>query len=286
MTTPAPDRTVVVTGAGGALGTALSRRFAADGAIVVRADLAPPDTPPDLDADRHPAVACDVSRPGDLAALVDTAIHRTGRVDVLVNCAGITHRSPAATTDPDLMARIMAVNWEGPMRLSQLALPHLAVTGGSIVNLSSMSAWMPVPGRAAYGASKAALTQFMEVLRHEAAARGVNVLDVHPSFLDSVMPDMATGPRGGGGDEAAVDREAGQRRPRTSVGRAMQVDELAAMIVAAEAARTRWLFPDRFAHAASLLWRVAPGTFHRLMARRFADELATDHTTTRETTDG
>lgn len=270
-----PGRTVVLTGAGGALGTALARRWADRGDRVVRADLNLPPTAPDgLDPQRHPEVTCDVASPRDLAALVDVAIQHTGRLDVVVNCAGITHRSPAATTDPDLLAHVMAVNWEGPMRLSQLALPHLADGGGSIVNLSSMSAWMPVPGRAAYGASKAALTQYMEVLRLEAATRGVNVLNVHPSFLDSVMPDQAEDDRGPGPVRS--------RRARTSVGRALAVDDLAEMIVAGELARTRWLFPDRLAHAASLLWRLAPGTFHRLVARRFADELHVPAPSTRE----
>lgn len=292
MTATSAPRTIVVTGAGGALGTALARRFAEDGAVVVRADLTAPPRWPGTDGDRHPGVTCDVTVPADLAGLVETAIHRTGRLDVVVNCAGITHRSPAATTDPDLLAHVMAVNWEAPMRLSQLALPHLAAVDGSIVNLSSMAAWMPVPGRAGYGASKAALTQFMEVLRHEAATRGVNVLNVHPSFLDAVMPDQASVTAPSGPDQPSPDDDdepdrkhpdrSGPRgtapspsdpRPRTSVGRALPVDDLAAMIVEAEAARVRWLFPDRLAYAASLLWRVAPGTFHRLMARRFAAEL-------------
>lgn len=265
----ASTRTVVVTGAAGAVGTALAERFATRGDTVVRADLDRPSTP-GLDPDLHPAVSCDVTDPADLARLVDTAIHRTGRLDVLVNCAGITHRSPAATTDPDLMVAVMAVNWEAPMRLSQLALPHLADVDGTIVNLSSMSAWMPVLGRAAYGASKAALTQYMEVLRHEAAARGVNVLNVHPSFLDAVMPDRAE-PRP---VPERSDVGAARARARSTVGRPMPVGDLADAIVAAEAARRRWLFPDPLARAASVLWRVAPGTFHRVMARRFATELA------------
>lgn len=261
-------RVVLVTGAGGALGSALSGRFHDRGHAVVQADLSPPAP---VGAQGLP-IACDVTEPADLADAVAATVEHFGGMDVLVNCAGITHRSPAATTDPDLLAHVMAVNWEGPMRLAQLSLPRLAERAGSIVNVSSMAAWMPVLGRAAYGASKAALTQFMEVLRHEAAAVGVNVLNVHPSFLDAIMPDTAT---------------SGDPRPRTQLGSPLAVGDMADRIVAAEAARRRWLFPDRRAHAASLLWRLAPGTYHRVMARRFATELpASSPGSGKATTDG
>jgi NAD(P)-dependent dehydrogenase (short-subunit alcohol dehydrogenase family) len=246
-------RVVLITGAAGALGSELSRLYRERGHSVIMTDLTAP-APVDEEA---LTLACDLTDPSDLARLPRIVEERFGRLDVLVNCAGLTHRSPAATTDPVVFRRVMAVNWEAPIRLTQLALPLLERAGGSVVNLGSMAGWMPVPGRSAYGASKAALTQWMEVFRHEAHARGIHVLNVHPGFLDSVMVDVAGG----------VDRE------RSSVGRATPVPEMARLILRAEAERRTWLYPDRLSRLASVLWHLWPSAYHRLMVRSFRSEL-------------
>lgn len=246
-------RVVVVTGAAGALGSELARRYTAHGETVLMTDVVAPDPA----GTKVMAVLGDLTDPDFTAHLARLVEERFGRLDVLVNCAGITHRSPAATTDPEIFSRIMAVNWEAPARLTQALLPLLQRAGGSVVNLGSMAGWMPVPGRAAYGASKAALTQWMEVFRHEARSRGVHVLNVHPSFLDSVMADASGGPA----------------RVRSSVGRALPVTEMAERIIEAERRRRPWVYPDRMARLASILWRVWPSAYQRLVARRFQEEI-------------
>jgi NAD(P)-dependent dehydrogenase (short-subunit alcohol dehydrogenase family) len=246
-------RVVLVTGAAGALGSELVRRYTADGDTVLMTDVVAPD-PAGMEA---VAVVGDLTDPDFTVRLARLIEERFGRLDVLVNCAGITHRSPAVTTDPDIFSRIMAVNWEAPIRLTQTLLPLLERAGGMVVNLGSMAGWMPVPGRAAYGASKAALTQWMEVFRHEARTRGVHVLNVHPSFLDSVMADAS-----GGSD-----------RERSSVGRALPVTEMAERIIEAERRLRPWVYPDRMARLASILWRMWPSAYQWLVARRFRAEI-------------
>jgi NAD(P)-dependent dehydrogenase (short-subunit alcohol dehydrogenase family) len=201
-------------------------------------------------------VPADLTDDGDLLGVVEVAAAVAGGLDLLVHCAGLTHRSPAATTDIAIFDRIMAVNFRAPVVLTRHARPLLATAGGTVVVLGSMAGWMPVLGRAGYGAAKAALTLFMESWRQELADEGIHLVMVHPSFLDAVMVDAT-----------------GDTRARSQVGTPMSVDELVDRMAAAVAAGDGWVFPDRVAHVSSLLFRVAPATYHRLMRRRFAAEL-------------
>ncbi len=246
---------VLVTGAAGALGSAVVARHVAAGDTVVATDLHVPDDDP-AGPGRVIAMTGDLTDDDHLVALAAlVADMRAGR-DLLVHCAGLTHRSSATTTDMAVLDRVMAVNWRAPVVLTRLVHPHLAGSRGTIVVLGSMAGWMPVLGRAGYGASKAAVSLFMESWRHELADDGIHLLMVHPSFLESVMADAT-----------------GDTRPRSQVGSPMAIDDLVDRITAAVAAGKPWMFPDRFAHLSSLLYRVAPATYHRLMRHRLAEEL-------------
>ncbi|MBF5056319.1 short chain dehydrogenase [Alcanivorax sp. 521-1] len=180
----------------------------------------------------------------------------------LVNNAGITHRSPAAATDMAVFQRVMAVDWEAPVALTLGLLPALRRGGGTVVNIGSMAGWMPVLGRAGYCSAKAALGQFFEVLRGEVADDGVGVLMVYPSFLATPIEANALGFDGRPAAHA-----------RSSVGRVRDADWMARLTLDALDTGKRRLFPDRFTWFASLLWRLAPDLYHRLMRRRFAVEL-------------
>jgi len=227
----------------------------AAGDTVVATDLHVPDAPPSSPG-RVVAMPGDLTDDDHLAALTARMTTMGTGLDLLVHCAGLTHRSSATTTDMAVFDRVMAVNWRAPVVLTRLVHPHLAASRGTIVVLGSMAGWMPVLGRAGYGASKAAVALFMESWRHELADDGIHLLMVHPSFLESVMADAT-----------------GDTRARSQVGTPMAVDDLVEAITTAVAAGNPWVFPDRIAHLSSLLYHVAPATYHRLMRRRFAEGL-------------
>lgn len=258
--------TVLITGAAGGLGRALTRVFHARGDRLYLVDRDPELLDELLaelnDADRVGGQVADLSTSQGVADVVDGFQRHFGELDVLVNNAGITHRSPAADTDPDVFRRVMAVDWQAPVQLSLALLPGLRQRNGSIINIGSMAGWMPVPGRAGYCSAKAALTQFFEVLRAEQQDRGLHILMVYPSFLDTAIETNALGADGNPA-----------RHARSTVGRVANADTLAVAITRALDKRRASLFPDRFTRVASLLWRLAPGLFHRLLRRRFRVEL-------------
>ncbi|WP_288364274.1 SDR family NAD(P)-dependent oxidoreductase, partial [uncultured Spongiibacter sp.] len=200
----------------------------------------------------------------DAAAIdaVAQAITASGRLDILVNNAGITHRSLAGHTDPAVFRKVMAIDWQAPVSLSMALLPLLRRSRGSIINIGSMAGWMPVLGRAAYCSAKSALSQFFEVLRGEEQDNGVHVLMVYPAFVNTNIEQNALGADG----NAA-------RHARSTLGGIGEPEPLAAAILQAAERRKPHLFPHRGIWLASLLWRVAPTTFHRLMRRKFAVEL-------------
>lgn len=263
-------RVTLITGAASGLGWAMARHWAAAGDALLLADI---------DADglarraaalaeagvaraRIATVAGDLTQPPLIAQLVDTARARFGRLDLLVNNAGITHRSPAHRTDPAVMRRVMAVDWQAPLELTLAALPLLRDARGAIVTIGSMAGWMPVPGRAAYGAAKAALTQWFEVLRLELEADGVHLLMVYPSFLDTPIEQHALGADGAPAAHA-----------RSTVGRIRSAEDTVRAIDRALARGARWLAPDPLARLGALLWRIAPAWYLASVRRRFGGEL-------------
>jgi len=263
----APERVACVTGAAGGLGWALVQALHARGDAVVLADRDEAGLSARMatlaDPVRALAVAGDLTDATARSALVAAITERFGQLDVLVHNAGITHRSPAKRTDPAVIRKVMEVNYHAPVALTALALPLLRASRGSLVGIGSMAGWMPVPGRAGYGASKAALAQYLEVLRQELVADGVHVLMAYPSFLDTPIERNALGADGGAAPHA-----------RSTVGRIRTAEWQAARIVAALEARRAEVPREWLPAFGAWLWATWPALHRGLMARRFAGELA------------
>tara|TARA_R110002020_G_scaffold81186_2_gene201926 strand:- start:302 stop:1093 length:792 start_codon:yes stop_codon:yes gene_type:complete len=256
----------LITGAASGLGWAMSRHWYAAGHCLVLADIDGPALSARAtelgDSDRVMAITTDITQIDDIAFLIEQVRERFGRLDLLVNNAGITHRSPAHQTDPAVFRKVMAVDWQGAVELTMAALPLLRESSGQIVCIGSMAGWMPVPGRAAYCAAKGALTQFFEVLRLELESEGIHILMMYPSFLDTPIENHALGHDGGIA-----------RHPRSMVGNMRSAEWMADLIDQGLQQRKRWILPEPISRFGSLLWRVAPALYLRQVRKRFKSEL-------------
>ncbi|RVW01703.1 SDR family NAD(P)-dependent oxidoreductase [Rhodococcus spongiicola] len=180
------DQVVIVTGAGTGIGRATAIAFARAGAQVLgvgRRQALLDDT-----AGEHPAIevaAHDLRRDGEADAVIGAAVARWGRVDVLINNAGVTTLMPLADVTAERVADLFALNVVAPSVLAGAALPHLRQTRGSIVNVSSTYGHRPIPGAAHYAASKAALEQLTRSWALELAPDGVRVNAVAPGPTES-----------------------------------------------------------------------------------------------------
>ena len=262
------SRTItLVTGAASGLGWELVQRFHARGAGLVlvdmNAELLAEREANLADSERVLVCAGDLTDPAFQDQIVAAVTQRFGRLDRLVNNAGITHRSPVRSTQMAVFQRVMAVDWEAPVALTQRFLPMLEAARGQIVNVGSMASWIPVPGRAAYCAAKGALAQFFEVLRLEMEPRGVSVLNVYPSFLDTPIENNALG----GDGKAAKHR-------RSMVGKMRGADWMADRMIRAIDRGQPWIFGDGISVLGSVLWRVWPAQYLRSVRKRFAGEIA------------
>lgn len=180
----------VVTGAGSGMGRAIALRFVAEGARVVAADI----TGEEAETARLAGEACvpcraDVSRNEDVAAMIDLAVERFGRLDVLCNNAGIQGRiALTADYDEDEWDRVIAVNLKGVFLGTKHAIPHmLANGGGSIVNTSSMAALVAFTMLPAYTASKGGVSMFTKLVAAEYAGKGIRVNAILPGAIDTGM---------------------------------------------------------------------------------------------------
>lgn len=172
------NRCVIVTGANGGIGTHLVARLLGDGWSVVALDLAVDNLSDAIKS--HPdalmARVADMRKTEDLLAAVDGAIQRFGRVDALVNNAGVWTIGPFDQSSPDSWRRDVDVNLMGPMHLVHAVLPHFFEHGsGRIVNVVSDSGRVGEPLVAVYSAAKAGLAGFSRSLAKEVGKRGVNV---------------------------------------------------------------------------------------------------------------
>jgi len=147
------DKTIIVTGGGRGIGRGISEHFAAHEARLIICGRRKPET---LPANAH-FISLDIRKPGAAKSFVEFALDKTGRVDCLINNAG--GGPPVASKDasPNLTQKVIALNLLAPINLAQAAYEALKKTGGSIINISSVSATRSSPGSVAYGAAKAGL---------------------------------------------------------------------------------------------------------------------------------
>lgn len=147
------DKTIIVTGGGKGIGRGISERFAAQGATLIICGRTEPDT---LPANSH-FIALDIREADAAQTLIDFALEKTGRIDTLINNAGGGPPVASKYASPNLTQKVIALNLLAPINLAQAAYEPLKSSGGSIINISSVSATRSSPGSVAYGAAKAGL---------------------------------------------------------------------------------------------------------------------------------
>jgi NAD(P)-dependent dehydrogenase (short-subunit alcohol dehydrogenase family) len=137
---------------------------------------------------RSLSITSDVLRRTSIQALHDAVLKQFGKIDILVNAAGITSRSPALETDETDWSRVLETNLTGTLRACQIFAPTMVRAGyGRIVNLASLSSFVGFSGVAAYCASKAAVASLTKVLAIELAASGVNVNAIAPGVFPTPL---------------------------------------------------------------------------------------------------
>jgi len=184
---------VAVVGASGGLGRPIVEALAARGAAVV---LAGPH--PDRLAEVAPtpdalAVGLDIRRPQAGDDLVDAVSARFGRLDGLVVASGVVAFGTLADTDDDVVEELFLTNVLGPLWMVKRATPLLTASKGFVVLVSAVLAEQPLPGMAAYGASKAALSSAAGALTRELRRQGIGVVDVRPPHTETGLADRAIG---------------------------------------------------------------------------------------------
>jgi len=189
-------QTAIVTGAATGIGEAIARRLAGAGAVVGLVDL-------DLDGVRRVAselggaafaIQADVADPAAVGRAVEEAVNRTGRLDIVVNNAGIAGKAAPLWEQVDAdWQRIIAVNLMGVVNFCRAAVPHMRSRGyGRIVNVASIAGKEGNPGMAPYSATKAAVIALTKSLGKELATEGICVNAIAPAVVHTRILDQLT----------------------------------------------------------------------------------------------
>jgi NAD(P)-dependent dehydrogenase (short-subunit alcohol dehydrogenase family) len=179
-------RSVVVTGAGTGIGRATARAFAGGGARVVAVGRR--IGPLRETCEGHPgitALAADITGDGGPERIVDAVMARHGRLDALVNNAGIVRGGALGSVTGETTGSQIATNLVAPILLTQAALPALEVSGGTVVNVSTSVGQRAWPGNSVYAATKAALESLTRSWAVELAPRGIRVVGVAPGAIST-----------------------------------------------------------------------------------------------------
>lgn len=260
------DKIVLITGASSGIGKALAFAFGREGAhIVICARKA--DALQQVSDELHQAgitvlaLTADVSIEADVKQLIEQTIARFGRLDILINNAGITMRSMLVDTDPAVIQKVMDVNFMGTVYATRYALPYIQQAKGSIVGISSIAGYRGLPVRSGYSASKFAMNGFLEAVRTELLHSGVHVLTACPGFTTSNIRYSALDAHGQVTGETVRDE-----------GSMMSAEECADHILRAVKARKRELILTTQGKLTVLVNKLLPGLADRLVFNTLAKE--------------
>lgn len=226
---PFEDRVILITGASSGIGAATAIHFSKLGALLVitgRNATNLNETAAKCLATKQPPleIVGDVMNEQDCVRIVDTTIKHFGKLDVLVNSAGILEPGSIETATLESYDRTMNANVRSIFHLTQLAVPHLIVNKGNIVNVSSVTGIRSFPGVLAYNISKSAVDQMTRCVALELAPKGVRVNSVNPGVIVTEVHKR------GGMDDRTYEEFLKRSAATHALGRVGTADEVAQAI--------------------------------------------------------
>lgn len=259
-------KVIIITGASSGIGKALAGAYASpENALVLGArKLNALQQVADELKDKCTDILClstDVSKEEDCKMLIDAAVKNYGRIDVLINNAGISMRAIFEDTDLSVLKSLMDVNFWGTVYCTKFALPYLLKSKGSVAGVSSIAGYKGLPGRTGYSSSKFAMHGFLETIRIENLKKGLHVLIACPGFTASNIRNTALGKDGSQQGESPRDEA-----------EMMSAEEVAQHIKKAIFKRKRTLILTRQGKLTVVLNKFFPKLVDKLVYNHMAKE--------------
>jgi NAD(P)-dependent dehydrogenase (short-subunit alcohol dehydrogenase family) len=240
---PLENRVALVTGGTGGIGTAICKRLAKEGAVVIAADRHAPNVELPDGIFFHDL---DVTQEDSVTKLMDSVEYNQGHIDILVNAAGIEIEKTIEDTSLDDWNRIFAVNVTGTFLVSKYALPLMRKTGaGSIINFGSYDGFIADPQLAAYCATKGAVHALTKAMACDHGPENIRVNAICPGYIDTPMLQSFFGDSG---DIESLQQAVRDVHPMRRYG---TPDDIAGLV--------NWLAGDEARYASGQLWVLDGG---------------------------
>ncbi|RZK81268.1 MAG: SDR family oxidoreductase [Pedobacter sp.] len=261
------NKVIIITGASSGIGKACAEEFAKRGAKLVlaaRQYVTLCEITADLEKRfniQSVAVQADVSKEEDCAHIVQQAMTTFGKIDILINNAGLSMRALFKDADLTVLKNLMDVNFWGTVYCTKYALPEILKAKGSVVGVSSIAGYRGLPGRTGYSASKFAMNGFMESLRTELLKTGVHVMVACPGFTTSNIRVAALAQDGSSHGETSMEEA-----------KMMTAEEVAVIMADGISARKRTLVITGQGKLTVWLNKLLPALADKLVFKHFTKE--------------
>jgi len=261
------NKVIIITGASSGIGKSLATEFAKRGANLVlaaRQFVTLCELAQGLEQQygiKAIGVQCDVTHAEDCEHLIKQTLVTFGKIDVLVNNAGISMRALFNDADVSVLKKVMDVNFWGTVYCTKYALPEILKTKGSIVGVSSIAGYKGLPGRTGYSASKFAMNGFLDALRVENLKTGVHILTACPGFTASNIRNTALDKSGVQQGESTMEED-----------KMMPPEEVATIIADGIENRSRTLIMTGQGKLTVFLSKFLPGFLDKMVYKTIAKE--------------
>lgn len=260
------NKVVIITGGSSGIGKACARVFAKNGSHVIVtgrnwASLEEVKAEFFKESLELHIVKADVSIEGDNAKVAAYAVDKFGRIDILINNAGISMRALFADLQTSVIKQVMDINFYGTVYATHACIAEIIKSKGSIVGVSSIAGYRGLPARSGYSASKFAMQGFLESLRTELLYSGVHVLVACPGFTSSNIRNTALVANGGQQAESPIDES-----------KIMSAEAVAEHIYRATVCRKRDLVLTAQGKLTVFLNKLFPGFMDKMVYKHFQKE--------------